>query len=227
MNSSRRRCWRSVRSRKSRYLRGICPITVMSPCHEFIAEDCATCSVLVRDSLCAMHTSGGWRIASERPSEIRRLGFAARSRSPAGQSERIAPLVKTSGCHRGWRPERGPANCLPARPHAPSSQDGRAGRLPRVVRSCSARSPVALCREQSDRRPRRAVRNLGRVDRWELRMPGCFGEWDRHRYGRSSRRSSSQARGVWRRSRKNAAEDRRDGLSPRLRASRVRGRATL
>ena len=139
MNCSRRRCRRSVRSRKSRYLRGICPITVMSPCHEFIAEDCATCSVLVRDSLCAMHTSGGWRIASERPSEIRRLGFAARSRSPAGQSERIAPLVKTSGCHRGWRPERGLANCLPARPHAPSSQRWPGGAPP----SCSARSPAA------------------------------------------------------------------------------------
>jgi hypothetical protein len=82
MSCSRRRSWRSVRSRKSRYFRcrslleeprccllsvvvGGMPMTVMSPCCEFIRGDCRICSVLLRDDA-AHYTEEGREAAPER-----------------------------------------------------------------------------------------------------------------------------------------------------------------
>jgi hypothetical protein len=83
----------------------------------------------------------------------------------------------------------------PTRPGEQPPPPGRTPRLgqgwpggasPRVVRG----APRPFATSSVTLGPDRRFRSLRHIDRWEVRMPGCVGEWDHHRYGRSSRRSS-------------------------------------
>ena len=125
MNSSRRRCWRSVRSRKSRYLRGIWRITIMSPCREFIAENCATRSVLVRDPLRATHAK-------------RRVGNRVRAPSGCNASARPSAslLTTVSAMHGEIDSARGTVRQAARRPQ----------RLPRLPRELGAAMRRWICR---------------------------------------------------------------------------------
>ena len=93
---------------------------------------------------------------------------------------------RTAGCHVPWRPDAAREQPPPPGRTPRLGQGWPGGASPRVVRG----APRPFATSSVTLGPDRRFRSLRHIDRWEVRMPGCVGEWDHHRYGRSSRRSS-------------------------------------
>jgi hypothetical protein len=115
---------------------------------------------------------------------------------------------RTAGCHVPWRPDAAREQPPPPGRTPRLGQGWPGGASPRVVRG----APRPFATSSVTLGPDRRFRSLRHIDRWEVRMPGCVGEWDHHRYGRSSKQFLPRS---WR--------SKRDGLSPFLRTSGVRG----
>jgi hypothetical protein len=149
------------------------------------------------------------RGASPRGGASLRIGLGETALPVAGSPSRPAygsELLQARGPSRR-KPDSG-VPCTVAPTARPGEQPPPPGRTPRLGQGWPGGAPPRLlvrgaprpfAAEQSDRRPRAALPYIRRVDRWEVRMPGCVGEWDHRRYGRSSRRSSAQATAAARR----------------------------